>query len=219
MKKCIIIGAGVCSAQCLSKQMTLQEGDLCIAADGGLKHLQQIEILPDIVLGDMDSIGLQELSGPFQIKRLPVEKDDTDMLAAIKEGLDAGYKQFMLYGALGGRLDHTLANIQCLLYLLNRGATGTIIGDDVILTLIKDTKISFTDSFARKGRRISVFAYGGDAYGVCERGLKYLLDSVTVKQEFPIGISNEFTGESAEVEVRQGMLLICIEQDKWEESV
>lgn len=219
MKKCIIIGAGVCNAQRLLKQMILQEEDLCIAADGGLAYLQQIGILPDIVLGDMDSLKSQELYGPFQIKKLPVEKDDTDMLAAIKEGLDAGYKQFILYGALGGRLDHTLANIQCLLYLLNRGATGTIIGEDVLLTLIKDTKISFTDRFARKGRRISVFAFGGDAHGVCERGLKYLLDSVTVKQEFPIGVSNEFIGEAAEIEVQQGMLLICIEQDQWEESV
>lgn len=219
MKKCIIIGAGVCNAQRLLKQMTLQEGDLCIAADGGLTYLQQIGILPDIVLGDMDSLESQELFGPFQIKKLPVEKDDTDMLAAIKEGLNAGYKQFTLYGALGGRLDHTLANIQCLLYLLNRGATGTIAGEDVLLTLIKDTKVSFTDHFARKGRRISVFAFGGDAYGVCERGLKYLLDSVTVRQEFPIGVSNEFIGETAEIEVQRGMLLICIEQDNWEESV
>ena len=99
MKKCIIIGAGVCNAQRLLKQMTLQEGDLCIAADGGLTYLQQIGILPDIVLGDMDSLESQELCGPFQIKKLPVEKDDTDMLAAIKEGLNAGYKQFTLYGA------------------------------------------------------------------------------------------------------------------------
>ena len=70
----------------------------------------------------------------------------------------------------------------------------------------------FPADFSQRGRRISVFAYGGDAYGVSERGLKYLLDEVTVKQEFPIGVSNEFIGEPAEVEVQRGMLLLCVEE-------
>ncbi|MDE6363929.1 MAG: hypothetical protein K2L86_06645 [Lachnospiraceae bacterium] len=93
-----------------------------------------------------------------------------------------------------------------------------IVGNDVALMLIKDTKISFTADFSEKGRRISVFAFGGDADGVSERGLKYLLDAVTIKQEFPIGVSNEFTGEAAEVEVQRGMLLLCIEGDRQEEN-
>ncbi|MDE7184580.1 MAG: thiamine diphosphokinase [Lachnospiraceae bacterium] len=218
MKKCIIIGAGVCDTELLKKQLVLRDEDLCIAADGGLTYLLQIGITPDIVLGDMDSLNMQGVTGSFQVKKLPIEKDDTDMLAAIKEGLAAGYEQFELYGALGGRLDHTLANIQCLLYLLNRGARGTIVGNDVALMLIKDTKISFAADFSEKGRRISVFAFGGDADGVSERGLKYLLDAVTIKQEFPIGVSNEFTGEAAEVEVQRGMLLLCIEGDRQEEN-
>ena len=70
----------------------------------------------------------------------------------------------------------------------------------------------FPADFSQRGRRISVFAYGGDAYGVSERGLKYLLDEVTVKQEFPIGVSNEFIGEPAEVEVQRGILLLCVEE-------
>ncbi len=216
MKKCIIIGAGTCDTQKLLKQIIVQKEDLCIAADGGFDYFQQIGLMPNIVLGDMDSLKTQALCGPFQVKRLPAEKDDTDMLAAIKEGLAMGYKQFELYGALGGRLDHTFANIQCLLYLLNQGAKGTIVGDDVILTLIKDTKITFHTDFAKKGRKISVFAFGGDAHGVSESGLKYLLNHVTVRQEFPIGVSNEFIGETAEIAVQCGMLLICIEQ-QWEE--
>ncbi len=88
-----------------------------------------------------------------------------------------------------------------------------IVGDHVTLMLIKDTKMCFTAAFCEKGRRISVFAFGGDAYGVSERGLKYLLDAVTVRQEFPIGVSNEFIGEAAEVEVQRGMLLLRIEGD------
>ena len=210
MGKCMIIGAGVCDTQLLERRLVVKEDDLCIAADGGLEYLNQIGRTPDLVLGDMDSLQMQTLSDSLQVKKLPVEKDDTDMLAAIKEGLAAGYEQFELYGALGGRLDHTLANIQCLLYLLNRGARGTIVGDEVTLMLIRYTNICFWADFSERGRRISVFAFGGDAYGVSERGLKYLLDAVTVKQEFPIGVSNEFIGEAAEVEVQHGMLLLCI---------
>lgn len=215
MKKCVIIGAGACDTHKLRKQLIFNENDLCIAADGGLDYLLEIGRMPDIVLGDMDSLEHEELIGSghadFSIKRLPVEKDDTDMLAAVKEGLAAGYRQFELYGALGGRIDHTFANVQCLLYLLNRSAKGILVGEDVTLMLIRNEKLFFPAAQTAKGERVSVFAFGGDAHGVSEKGLKYLLDNVTVKLEFPIGVSNEFIGEDAEIAVESGMLLICVE--------
>lgn len=215
VKKCVIVGAGMCDAQRLKGQIRLDENDLCIAADGGLDYLTAIGLTPDLVIGDMDSLehkeGLVSSHADFRIKRLPSEKDDTDMLAAIKEGLAAGYRQFMLYGALGGRFDHIIANIQCLLYLSNRGAKGVLVGDDVTLMLIRNEKVVFPAGSAEAGNRISVFAFGGDAHGVSEKGLKYLLDDVTVKLEFPIGVSNEFIGEDAKIEVKDGMLLLCVE--------
>lgn len=212
MQKCVIVGAGVCDVQKLKERVILNDADLCIAADGGLHYLLKSDITPDIILGDMDSVQTGELPAKVRIKKLPVEKDDTDMLAAIKEGLAAGYKRFELYGALGGRFDHTFANIQCLLYLLNHGARGIIAGDDVTLMLIRDENIIFKAEEAEQGKRISVFAFGGDAYGVSEKGLKYLLDHVTIKQEFPIGVSNEFVGKDARIEVQEGMLLICVDE-------
>lgn len=212
MKKCVIIGAGECSLQKLKERLTLQDEDFCIAADGGIDYLLKIGTFPDIVLGDMDSIKATKSLEKFSVKKLPVEKDDTDMLAAIKEGLALGYEFFELYGALGGRLDHTIANIQCLLYLLNRGAKGIIRGEAVSLMLIKNEKIIFRAEDYEKGRILSVFAFGGDANGVSEKGLKYALDDVTVKQEFPIGVSNEFMGVDAAIEVKNGVLLICIEE-------
>ncbi|MBO5032023.1 MAG: thiamine diphosphokinase [Lachnospiraceae bacterium] len=213
MKKCVIVGAGECSIQKLKEQLVLDSEDLCIAADGGMDYLLKAGVRPDMVLGDMDSVREAEILGQFPVKKLPVEKDDTDMLAAVKEGLASGYESFELYGALGGRLDHTIANIQCLLYLMNRGARGTIIGDMERLLLIRNEKILFRAGDYEKGRRLSVFAFGGDAYGVSETGLKYVLDDVTLKQEFPIGISNEFAGTDAVIEVKNGMLLLCIAEN------
>ena len=211
MKKCVIVGAGVCDSGQLRKRAVIKEGDLCIAADGGLDYLLEAGIPRDIVLGDMDSLRTREALAALSVKRLPEEKDDTDMLAAIKEGLSAGFRKFELYGALGGRLDHTLANIQSLLYLLNRGARGTLYGDGLSVFLIRNESISFVADEAKCGRRISVFAFGGDADGVSEVGLKYTLDHVLLKQEFPVGVSNEFTGRHAMIEVQNGMLLICME--------
>lgn len=218
MNKCVIVGAGDCSIEFLKKKMKIQEGDLCIAADGGFDYLLGVGITPDIVIGDFDSLAESNAWKEFEkaetisIKKLPVEKDDTDMLAAIKEGLAKGYQYFELYGALGGRFDHAIANIQCLLYLLNRGARGVLIGTDIWIMLIRNESIVFKATDYEIGRRVSVFAYGQDAVGVTEKGLKYLLDNVVVKQEFPIGVSNQFTGENAKISVKEGMLLICVEE-------
>ena len=215
MKKCVIIGAGECNIALLRKRHELKEGDFCIAADGGLKYLIAIGKTPDLLIGDMDSLGMVEPNGQFKVRRLPVEKDDTDLLAAIKEGLELGFRKFELYGGLGGRLDHTIANIQCLLYLLNRGANGILVGDDMTLRVIRNEAISLPADHYEAGRKISVFAFGGDAYGVAEKGLKYSVDNVTIRQEFPIGVSNEFIGEDAEIAVTDGMLLICIEMEEF----
>lgn len=217
MKKCVIIGAGQCDTTVLMRGLMLGKDDLCIAADGGMEYLMEIGVTPDLLIGDMDSLERKEINGTFRIKRLPVEKDDTDMLAAIKEGLELGYRNFELYGALGGRLDHTIANIQCLLYLLNRGAKGSLVGDALTLRMIRNETISLPAANYAAGGTISVFAFGGDAFGVTERGLKYTVSNGTIRQEFPIGVSNEFIGEDAEIAVENGILLICIENKEREE--
>lgn len=210
MKKCMIIGAGACDTAILRQRLRRDEDDLIIAADGGLDHLLAIGTDPDIVLGDMDSVKDKGSLNHFHVKRLPAEKDDTDMLAAIREGLALGFEDFELYGALGGRIDHTIANLQCLLFLLDNGAKGRIMGDDAMIMLIKNERISFAAGGYPKGRKISVFAFSKDAYGVSETGLKYALEDATIRQGFPIGVSNEFMGTDAEIAVKDGVLLICI---------
>lgn len=207
MKRCIIVGAGECG-----DEFEYQSGDYLIAADGGCQYLKRRGIFPDLLIGDMDSLGAGELpeEGQTRIKRLPREKDDTDMLAAIKEGLAAGCKEFIIYGALGGeRIDHSLANIQCLLYLHRHGAAGVLHGARDTIELLSSTRKTY--SAAMMGI-ISVFAFGGDAKGVTEEGLCYSLQNAVITQEFPIGISNEFIGRESMIEVKEGMLLVCIHQ-------
>lgn len=207
MKRCIIIGAGAFRADVWSYK---KEEDYLIAADGGYEYLEQMEIVPDLLIGDMDSIERKDCQQEIQIKRLPREKDDTDMLAAIREGLALGYKEFVIYGALGGeRMDHSLANIQCLLYLHNHGAEGVLYGiHDRVELLCNDRRVY---PASMKGI-FSIFAFGEDAKGVTEQGFKYSLQDATVKMEFPIGISNEFIGQESLIEVKNGKLLICIHE-------
>jgi thiamine pyrophosphokinase len=146
------------------------------------------------------------------MKIYPTVKDDTDIMLAIKEGLEKGYRDFEIYGALGGRLDHTYANIQCLNYLINNGARGSLIGDGgSLVTMIKNEEIIFEASKYVSGRKISVFAFGGTAYCVTERGLRYTTDNITIRTDFPIGISNEFVGEDAYIKVGDGILMIYVD--------
>ena len=88
------------------------ENDFVIAADAGLRYLEQDEILADLVIGDFDT--LKEIPTGANVVRLSCEKDDTDILAAVREGIKAGYAEFHIYGGTGGRIDHTLANLQVL---------------------------------------------------------------------------------------------------------
>ena len=132
------------------------------------------------------------------------------MLAAIKEGLAQGCKEFIIYGALGGeRIDHSIANLQCLLYLHQHGAKGILYGAHDRIELLCDGKIEYPATM--KGI-LSVFAFFGDAKGVTEQGLKYSVQDTTIKMEFPIGISNEFIGKESMIEVKDGMLLVCIHE-------
>ena len=117
---CIIFGAG--SYYGLTRRP--EPGDYIIAADGGWQYCKQEGIVPDLLLGDFDSLAV--VPDFAHIHRVPVEKDDSDMMLAIKDGLSHGQIEFHLYGGMGGvRSDHTLANIQSLLYLTCHGAGST----------------------------------------------------------------------------------------------
>lgn len=213
MGRCIIIGAGDFSDLTWNRTVDIHNDDLIIAADGGYDHIKKAGIVPDIIIGDMDSLDDKSktdvscLHNDIEIYRLPVEKDDTDMLAAIRIGLDKGYKDFIIFGALGGRFDHTFANLQCLLFLLNRGANGVLYGDNEKIMLLRNGRVDLPEEM--KGS-ISVFAFAGNAKGVTEKGLKYGLENAELKSEFPIGISNEFAGTQSSIEVKDGTLLIDV---------
>lgn len=196
MKTCYIF-----CALPVSSLPSVDPDDLVIAADAGYQQLGGIK--PHLVVGDFDSLGF--VPREETVVELPVRKDDTDALFAVKLGLSRGYRRFVLLGSVGGRLDHTLANIQALAYLTTRGARGVLVGDSEKITMLQNGALRF---FGTPEGIISVFAYGGTATGVTEENLAYPLDRATVTTDFPIGVSNEFTAQPARVTVEEGCLLV-----------
>lgn len=140
-------------------------GDTVIAADGGWRICRRENITPDLLLGDFDS--LHTMPDFARIRRVPVEKDDTDMMLAIKEGLGRGETEFHLYGGMGGRTDHTIANLQGLLYLADHGARGWLYGDRERFTAIRDGSITLPAR--EKGHRVRVL-HGRGRSGRHHRG-------------------------------------------------
>jgi len=208
---CFIVGAAPDHDNICIKP---QADDLVIAADGGYTRLQKAGVIPQIVVGDFDSLGFT----PKQTKVLPYpkEKDDTDMMLAIRHGLSEGYQTFEIYGGLGGRIDHTIANIQALTFLARQGARGRLIDRSACATVICSGSIEF--DAAQQGC-ISVFALDEEVYGVTERGLQYPLTNATLTNAFPVGVSNVFIGEKSAVSVREGTLLIILLSDEMVTSV
>ena len=178
-----------------------EHGDLVIAADGGYAHLGGIH--PDLVVGDFDSLGY--VPANENVVRHPAEKDDTDTMLAARIGLARGYRAFLLLGGVGGRLDHTLANIQTLAFLRENGAHAALIGESETIVLLKSESLRFR---AGLSGNVSVFSYGARALGVYERGLAYALNDAQLTDINPLGVSNAFTGEAAEVSVREGRLVV-----------
>ena len=201
MNTCVIFGA----AEFNKLLAPIDRGDFVLAADGGLGHTEKLGLRPDGILGDFDSLGYV----PEGAQVYPVEKDDTDSMLAVRKGLELGYRRFVLYGALDGpRLDHTVANLQTLLFLAEHGARGYLVGKDCVVTTLRNETVVFP---SRCSGILSLFCLGEKAEGVTIRGLKYALEDGTLESSFPLGVSNHFMGEEAAVTVKKGTLIAIYE--------
>ena len=185
--------------------------DCIIGVDKGLEFCYRNHVIPDWILGDFDSISKEVIDWYRKQQEIPIrqykpEKDDTDMFLALRQAVGRGYRRIEIYGGLGGkRLDHTLANLQMLVWAAHRNIHARLLGKDTVVSAISDGQISFPAS--AKGY-LSVFAVGGQAEGVDLTGLKYELSNHILTDEFPLGVSNEFIGRESTVRVRKGTLIL-----------
>ncbi len=180
-----------------------KNGDLIIAADGGLKYLEELGIAPDIIVGDFDSLG--RVPSGDNVIVLPCEKDETDMSFAASVGLERGYKHFRLYGASGGRYDHTFSNLALLASLSKQGAAVTMDAGETSFLMITDGEVRFPSNAAGY---VSVFSHGETSTGVNIKNLKYPLYDYTLESTSVIGTSNEFLGVESSISVARGTLVV-----------
>ena len=201
MNTCYIIGAG----DVFTVDFCADETDFVICADGGYEHRALLKKQPDIVMGDFDSLGFV----PDGCERLvfPSKKDESDMLLCVDKGFEKGCKSFVILGGLGGeRMDHSVANIQLLKYIAQKGSIGFLLHEKNIFTCVHNGTVEFSSS--AKGY-ISVFSLSDESHGVTIRNLAYETDNVTVTDSVSVGLSNEFIGKKSSISVKQGSILIC----------
>lgn len=204
MKHCFIVGGG---PECVFPER-IPEGTYIIAADSGYDKCAAAGITPHLVIGDMDSIkGIA--AGDIPVKKAPAEKDDTDVLLAVKTAFEADCGSFWLTGVTGGRAGHSMAAVGALEYIHSRGGKGVILYGGGKITLCGEGKHIFENGADYS--YISVFALT-DRAEVSMRGLKYGGEGMTLERTFPVGVSNEFSAKYGEIEVYKGKILVITEK-------
>lgn len=206
-RRCVIIGAAPVTDSdiCYIKSKVTNE-DFIICADGGANILEKLDMKPDLLVGDFDS-SKPHINFSVETIRLPVKKDDTDMMYSIKEGLKRGFTNFVILCGTGGRLDHTIANISSIYYLSRHGAKAVISDKFCDIFVIYEDQLVIKN---KVGKTISVFQYGEDKCILSYNGLEYELNKKELKADEPIGVSNVIMSECAKITVHNGSALIIV---------
>jgi thiamine pyrophosphokinase len=189
-------------------QEHIRAANLLIAADGGALPLLRAGIMPHVAIGDMDSIdaaGLAELEAHgVALRRFQREKDETDLELALLYAATTGATAIDILGALGGRWDHTLANVALLALPELRARRARLLADGQTLFLVRDAAILE----GQAGDTVSLLPLTGDAHGVTTKGLRYPLDDATLSYERARGVSNVLLDPPGYVSLRKGLLLV-----------
>ena len=202
MGRCVVVGGADISNYGFIREQ-LCDDDFVVFCDSGLKHLEQLQVKPSLIVGDFDSHENPHLDVETIV--LPCEKDDTDTVFAVKEAIKRGFDNFLLIGVVGARLDHTLGNVSSLLYLDSLGKKGCIIDNYSEMEIVSDKPVSICDQYAF----FSLLNITGCAKGITITGAKYPLADAEISCEYQYGVSNEvLPGNVSTVSVKDGRLLL-----------
>ena len=206
MTTCALVGASEFNSTHFLEAAADGLFDSVIAVDGGYAALQAIGVKPDMALGDFDSLGYT----PTDVRTAiyPVHKDESDMELALKRAKRRKANEVVIYGGLGGRLDHTLANLQLFAAYSEKGLSVTAVGMNEQIAFL--TGPGTFEIPALEEGIVSVFAMNDKCRGVFEMGLAYPLEECTLPTRTSLCVSNELKGEAAVVGVEKGTLAIFL---------
>ena len=199
--RCVVISGGD-----FSPVSGISPDDFVIACDRGYVYCERLGLRPDLIISDFDSY-----SGPVDseipLNRFVSEKDDTDTMLAVRYAVEHGFHELLLCCALGGRLDHLIANLQSLVFAQKHGLPAILLSEDTEIRTLAGGALRIP---RREDRSLSVFALDGPCQGVCITGAKYPLANAELLPSFPLGVSNTWAGEEAVISVEEGILLIVL---------
>ncbi|MBR5279685.1 MAG: thiamine diphosphokinase [Clostridia bacterium] len=206
-KRCIIIGA----APVFTGHEVISDRDFVIVCDGGLAHVQSAGIHFDVLLGDFDSWEGPIPQGDFETITLPKEKDDTDLMYAVKFAIQRGYVNFIFLGVLGGRTDHFLGNLAAGAYVAEKGGLCVLFGQNERLYVLKDNILTLSPI---PGTIVSVLSWGDQLRHVTLSGLAYPLEDATLTNDFPLGVSNVIPrdAQSPTIQIGEGTAIVIVSQ-------
>ena len=199
--RCVIVSGGV-----FSPVSEICPDDFVIACDRGYVYCERLGIRPDLLISDFDSYD-GPIDSTIPLLSFSSVKDDTDTMLAIRYALEHGFQRLLLCCALGGRLDHMIANLQSLVYAQKHGLSAVLKSEDTEVITLRNRSILLP---RRPGWSLSVFAVDGPCRGVWISGAKYSLQHAELTPSFPLGVSNQWASETAKISVEEGILLIVL---------
>ncbi len=210
-ERCVIIASGRLSARLAAGIRRVAEESLVICADGGYDQALKNGIRPDVVLGDFDSVKARNFHDQdFEVITYPAEKDATDTMLAAEEALKRGCRHIDIYGGLGGRMDHTVANVFTLNYIGRHGGIGRLYDEKNEIFMLFE---SYLEVRRRPGWKISLLPFSERCEGVYISGVKYPLENASLKRDSTLGVSNEFLEKTARIRVKKGSIMIILSRD------
>jgi len=219
MGKCYIITAYIDGT--LTEIISPSESDFIICADGGYEIATSFNIVPHLVIGDADSGGVTLISSDgskfnsvsnvatskTEFIRLQTEKDEADTFVCVQHAVALGYDDITIVGGIGGRLDHTVSNIQTLTHFASKTKRVSFTDENNFMTVIDNSNITLP---RKEGFSISLFSLSDICDGVTISGVYYPLTNATLTNTHPLGLSNEFIEDEAFIEVKDGRLLVIM---------
>lgn len=209
MDRIVVISGGVVGDREFLRGVIEKAGDpVIICADGAARHVRPLGIVPTYIVGDMDSVDEETLDyfagQGSQVRTFRAEKDETDTELALREAFALNPDEIWIVGALGGRIDHALANIGLLVACVKEGIHTRIIDETCAMTVI-DT---LHECEGRKGDTISLLPLSSRVTGITLTGFKYPLDRATIEIGETLGISNRLINERGTIAIESGYLLV-----------
>ena len=208
-RACLMLNGEVEDYDVLKEIIESKKYSTIIAVDGGSNHLYKMGIVPDYIVGDLDSIDRDVLNHydneEVEFFKYPPKKNETDSELGIILAIEQENMCIDIFAALGGRIDHEISNIGLLYYILKRGAYPRIISEKEEIYILENDELTLEGN---TGDTVSVIPFRGDAKGVTLRNLEYPLDEFDMEYSVPRGISNVMLDDICHIDVRDGCILV-----------